>query len=86
MLTNFDIFAAAQGRMKCLVKEFTDVLLDGDCTLTFTTHQGQSLLSGIELVSTGLPLDPLRKMGQAHRGSTLVKIPHGQMISDRHKS
>ena len=63
VLTNFDIFAAAQGRMKCLVKEFTDVLLDGDCTLTFTTHQGQSLLSGIELVSTGLPLDPLPKNG-----------------------
>jgi hypothetical protein len=63
VLTNFDIFVAAQGRMKCLVKEFTDVQLDGDCTLTFTTHHGQTLLSGIELVSTGLPLDPLPKNG-----------------------
>ena len=63
VLTNFDIFVAAQGRMKCLVKEFTDVQLDGDCTLTFTTHQGQSLLSGIELVSTSLPLDPLPENG-----------------------
>jgi outer membrane protein assembly factor BamB len=63
VLSNFDIFVAAQGRMKCLVKEFTDVQLEGDCTLTFTTHQGQSLLSGIELVSTGLPLDPLPENG-----------------------
>jgi hypothetical protein len=63
VLSNFDIFAAAQGRMKCLVKEFTDVQLDGDCTLTFNTHLGESLLSGIELVSTGLPLDPLQENG-----------------------
>jgi hypothetical protein len=63
VLTNFDIFAAAQGRMKCLVKEFTGVQLDGDCTLSFTAHKGQSLLSGIELVSTGLPLDPLPENG-----------------------
>jgi hypothetical protein len=59
VLSNFDIFVAAQGRMKCLVKEFTDVQLDGECTLSFTAHKGRSLLSGIELVSTGLPLDPL---------------------------
>ena len=59
VLTNFDIFVAAQGKMKCLVKEFTDVQLDGDCTLSFNAHQGQSMLSGIELVSTGLPLDTL---------------------------
>ena len=63
VLADFDIFVAAQGRMKCLVKEFTDVQLDGDCTLTFTAHQGQSLLSGIELVSMGLPLDALPENG-----------------------
>lgn len=63
VLTNFDIFVAAQGRMKCQVEEFTGVQIDGDCTLTFTTHQGQSLLSGIELVSTGLPLDMLPENG-----------------------
>ena len=49
--------------MKCLVKEFTNVQIDGDCTLTFTERKGQSLLSGIELVSTGLPLDPLPENG-----------------------
>ena len=62
-LTNFDIVAEAQGKMKCLVKEFTDVRIDGDCTLSFTTHKGQSLLSGVELVSAGLPLDRLPKNG-----------------------
>ena len=59
VLSNFDIFVESGGRMKCLVKEFTDIQIDGDCTLTFTAHRGQSLLSGIELVSTGLSLDPL---------------------------
>jgi len=63
VLTDFDIFVAARGRMKCLVKEFTGVQLDGDCTLTFTAHKSESLLSGIELVSTGLPLDPLPENG-----------------------
>jgi hypothetical protein len=61
--TDFDIFVAAQGKMKCLVKEFTDVQIDGDFTLSFTAHKGQSLLSGIELVSTGLPLDSLPENG-----------------------
>ena len=63
VLTDFDIFVAARGRMKCLVKEFTGIQLDGDCTLTFNAHKSESLLSGIELVSTGLPLDPLPKNG-----------------------
>ena len=63
VLSNFDIFVEARGKMKCVVKEITNVQLDGECTLTFTTHQGQSLLSGIELVSTGLPLDLLPKHG-----------------------
>ncbi len=63
VLKNLDIFTAAQGKMKCLVKEFTDVQIDGDCTLSFTASKGQSLLSGIELVSTGLPLDPLPENG-----------------------
>ena len=67
VLTNFDIFAAAQGKMKCLVKEFTDVQLDGDCTLTFTSHAGRSLLSGIEIVATGLIPDPLPEIGTTTR-------------------
>ena len=63
VLKNLDIFATVQGRMKCLVKEFTSVRLDGECTLSLTAQKGQSLLSGIELVSTGLPLDPLPENG-----------------------
>ncbi|MDG2223408.1 MAG: malectin domain-containing carbohydrate-binding protein, partial [Rubripirellula sp.] len=58
VLTDFDIFVAAEGKMKCLVKEFTGVQIDGDCTLSFTSHEGQSLLSGVEFVLMGLPLDP----------------------------
>ena len=59
VLSDFDIFVAAQGKMKCLIKEFTDVQINGECRLTFNAQQGQSLLSGIELVSSGLPLDTL---------------------------
>ena len=40
VLTNFDIFVAAQGKMQCLVKEFTDVQLDGDCTLILCRAPG----------------------------------------------
>ncbi len=59
VLTNFDVFAEAQGKMKGLVKEFTDVRLDGHCSLSFSARKGQSLLSGVELVSKGMPLDTL---------------------------
>ena len=63
VLKDFDVFAAAHGRMKCLVKEFTSIQLDGSFTLSFNAHKGQSLLSGFELVSTGQPLDPLPENG-----------------------
>ena len=59
VLTDFDIFVEAKGKMNCLVKEFADVKIDGECTISFTAHEGKSLLSGIELVSTGMPLDSL---------------------------
>jgi len=59
VLKDFDIFAAAGGRMKCVVKEFADVAISDSCEVKLVSHSGKTLLSGIELVSTGLVLDDL---------------------------
>ena len=60
--SNFDILVAAEGKMKSVVREFSEVQVDGDCRLTCTSHKGRSLLSGIALVSPDLPLNQLREM------------------------
>jgi len=59
VLKDFDIAADAGGRMKCTVREFTNVAIVDRCELTFSSHKGTTLLSGIELVSTGLSLDSI---------------------------
>lgn len=62
VLGQFDILAEADGKMKCVVKEFHDIRIDGVCKISFTAHQGKPLLSGIEIVSSNLPLDDLGEM------------------------
>ena len=64
VLKNFDIIADAGGTMRCTVKEFTDVAVAETCELTFTARHGDTLLSGIEFVSTGMPLDSIVVMKQ----------------------
>ncbi len=59
VLKEFDIFDAAGGRMKCTVEETGPMQIDGTCRLDLTARTGTPLLSGIELVSTGLPLDEI---------------------------
>jgi len=59
ILKDFDIFAETGGTMKCTVKEFSNVALSDTCEIKLTSRAGATLLSGIELVSTGLSLDPL---------------------------
>lgn len=56
---DFDVFAEAGGTMKCAVKEFSNVTLSNTCEVKLTSRSGKTLLSGIELVSTGLPLDEI---------------------------
>jgi len=57
VLKNFDIRADTGGIMRCTVKEFADVKIVDACEVSLTARTGTTLLSGIELVSSGLPLD-----------------------------
>jgi outer membrane protein assembly factor BamB len=59
LLKDFDIVADAGGRMKSAIKEFADIAVDGSCEVTLKASAGVTLLSGIELVSTELPLDEI---------------------------
>lgn len=62
VLKGFDIFQVAGGKMKCVVKEFTGIQMDGSCEIVITALQGKGLLSGIEIVSSDLVLDALSEM------------------------
>ena len=64
VLKNFDIAADAGGRMKCIVREIADVEIVDTCELTFSSRKGATLLSGIELVSTGLSLDSIVRVNK----------------------
>ncbi len=57
VLEHFDIVADGGGTRKGVVKEFTEVAIDGNCEITLESVEGTTLLSGIELVLAGLPLD-----------------------------
>ena len=59
VLTDFDIFAEAGGTMKCVVREFSNVTLSDTCEVNLTARSGTTLLSGIELIATGLSLDEI---------------------------
>lgn len=59
VLENFDILAEAGGRMSGVVKAFTNVEIDGSCAITFESVEGKTLLSGLEIVATGLSLEPV---------------------------
>ncbi len=59
VLDNFDVFAESGGRMKGVVREFANVAVTDTCEVTLTARTGKTLLSGVELVSHGLPLDPI---------------------------
>jgi len=57
VLKDLDIFAETGGTMKCAVREFSNVTLSNTCEVKLIARSGRTLLSGIELVSTGLALD-----------------------------
>ncbi len=59
VLEDFDIVDDTGGKMKCVVKEFAGIALSGSCEVALTASADTTLLSGIELVSTGLPLDDI---------------------------
>jgi hypothetical protein len=59
VLQDFDISKASGGAMRGVVKEFNDIAVDGDFELQLISQVGQPVISGIELITMGLPLDPL---------------------------
>ena len=55
----FDIYNEADGKMRCVVKEFTQIGIADNLNMKLTAKTGQTILSGIEIVRDGLALDPL---------------------------
>jgi len=45
--------------MRSVVVELRDVACQGSIELAFTPHSGQPLISGIEIVAEGAPLDEI---------------------------
>ena len=45
--------------MRVVTKEFSRVASDGRLSVELLPHQGEPILSGLEVVAEGLPLDPL---------------------------
>ncbi len=58
-LERLDVAAESGGRMRALVKEATGVRTDGTLSVELEPETGETLLSGIEIVAEGLPLDPI---------------------------
>lgn len=52
-----DVAAEAGGRMRSLVKELPRVRTDGTLTVELSPRTGEPILSGVEVVAEGLPLD-----------------------------
>lgn len=50
VLQAFDLAKEAEGVMRGIVKEFTGIEVKSDLTLELSATQGQTLISGIELV------------------------------------
>jgi hypothetical protein len=59
LLKDIDVAAQAGGRMRALVKEVTQVRTDGTLTIELQPKVGEPVLSGIEVVAEGLPLDAI---------------------------
>ncbi len=59
-LENFDVFAESGGTMRVLTKTIPKVAVtDGALTITLTARDGETILSGIEIIHEGLPIAPL---------------------------
>jgi N-acetylneuraminic acid mutarotase len=53
VLSDFDIYAAAGGRNKAIVREFPVTVTDGSLTIRFVREVENAKISGIEIVPTG---------------------------------
>lgn len=62
VLKSFDPAREAGGRMRALVVDFVVSPRDGTLTLELAPETGETILSGLELVEEGLPLDLLPEL------------------------
>jgi len=51
VLKNFDVARAAGGPMRGIVKEFKNISVKRDLTITLTPSRGQPIISGVELIA-----------------------------------
>ncbi|HEV7300165.1 MAG TPA: malectin domain-containing carbohydrate-binding protein, partial [Tepidisphaeraceae bacterium] len=65
ILTNFDIFAEAGGKLNALVKTFNVTVTDGSLDLRFLATRDNAIVSAIEVISAGpvTPTAPLAPSG-----------------------
>lgn len=59
LIKDLDIYKETQNRHQILVREFSQIPLNGTLNLSFTASQGKPLISGLELIEKNLPLDAL---------------------------
>ncbi|QDV52077.1 outer membrane protein assembly factor BamB family protein [Gimesia fumaroli] len=59
LIKDLDIFQETASQQQILVREFSQISLNGNLDLTFTASAGTPLVCGVELVKKSLPLDSL---------------------------
>ena len=62
LIMNLDIYQETQTGHHILVREFSQIPIEGNLDLTFTASIGKPLICGVELVEKSLPLDSIVKI------------------------
>ena len=62
VLEAFDVIDAAGGNRSGVVQTLREVAIDGDFRIQLSAEQGRTLISGIELIRDGLPVEDLPDM------------------------
>ena len=65
VLGALDVAKESGGAMRCLVKEFTQVEVVDGLRVDLTAEAGSTVLSGVEIVRDGLPLDSIEEQTPA---------------------
>ena len=62
VLKNFDVIKQSGGKMRVVVKEFSNVSSTGEIKLSLHATKGKAIISGMELIATNLPVEPIIKL------------------------
>jgi outer membrane protein assembly factor BamB len=63
VLSAFDVAGESGGVMRAVVKEFSGIQVEDVLSIALKARAGKTVLSGVEIVRAGLPLDPLPELG-----------------------